>query len=207
MSNTVVAYIHGKGGTPSESKHYEPLFPQAEVLGLAVADESPWQAGQAIHRDMEQLRAGYERIILIANSIGAYYAMHAGIDSLISHAFFISPITDMKMLIRKMMANAGVSEEQLKEEGVIHTGFGEDLSWEYLSYVRRNPIVWNAATDILYGSRDTFTTLETVTAFAERHCASLTVMEEGEHWFHTDAQMRFLDEWIKEKADRCSRCF
>jgi hypothetical protein len=24
------------------------------------------------------------------------------------------------------------------------------------------------------------------------------VMEEGEHWFHTDEQMRFLDNWIKE---------
>jgi len=26
--------------------------------------------------------------------------------------------------------------------------------------------------------------------------AELTVMEEGEHWFHTDEQMRFLDNWI-----------
>jgi len=27
-------------------------------------------------------------------------------------------------------------------------------------------------------------------------CAELTVMEEGEHWFHTDEQMRFLDNWV-----------
>ena len=24
----------------------------------------------------------------------------------------------------------------------------------------------------------------------------LTVMENGEHWFHTEEQMKFLDEWI-----------
>ena len=28
--------------------------------------------------------------------------------------------------------------------------------------------------------------------------ASLTVMPGGEHWFHTDKQMRFLGEWITE---------
>ena len=33
-------------------------------------------------------------------------------------------------------------------------------------------------------------------AFAEKHKAGLTVMQGGEHWFHTEEQMRFLDEWI-----------
>ena len=34
--------------------------------------------------------------------------------------------------------------------------------------------------------------------FAERHHADLTVVPGGEHWFHTDEQMGFLDEWIRE---------
>lgn len=29
------------------------------------------------------------------------------------------------------------------------------------------------------------------------HNAQLTVMQNGEHWFHTEEQMRFLDNWIK----------
>jgi len=29
-----------------------------------------------------------------------------------------------------------------------------------------------------------------------RYGAELTVMEEGKHWFHTDEQMRFLDNWV-----------
>ena len=33
--------------------------------------------------------------------------------------------------------------------------------------------------------------------FADDHHAKLTVMTGGEHWFHTEEQMRFLDEWIK----------
>ena len=42
------------------------------------------------------------------------------------------------------------------------------------------------------------TSLETVRAFAEQHDAVLIVMENGEHWFHTDEQMQFLDDWIRK---------
>lgn len=31
----------------------------------------------------------------------------------------------------------------------------------------------------------------------ESHNANLTVMENGEHWFHTEEQVTFLDKWIK----------
>ena len=36
----------------------------------------------------------------------------------------------------------------------------------------------------------------------------LTVMERGEHWFYTEKQMRFLDDWIRscEGGDLCSHC-
>jgi hypothetical protein len=36
--------------------------------------------------------------------------------------------------------------------------------------------------------------------FIDAHNAELTVMEDGEHWFHTEEQMRFLDEWIKNNS-------
>ena len=97
-----------------------------------------------------------------------------------------------------MMQWANVTEQELESEGVIHTDFGEDLSWEYLSYVRSHPITWHAPTQILYGSNDHLTSLDTITDFANKHQATLTVMEGGEHWFHTEDQMLFLDNWIKE---------
>ena len=34
-------------------------------------------------------------------------------------------------------------------------------------------------------------------SFAEELGAGLTVMESGEHWFHTDEQMKFPDDWIR----------
>ena len=59
-------------------------------------------------------------------------------------------------------------------------------------------MVWNALTHILYGGKDTLTSLETISAFANRINASLTVMENGAHWFHTEEQMAFLDRWLKQ---------
>lgn len=97
-----------------------------------------------------------------------------------------------------MMRWAGVTEERLKMEGVIVTPFGEKLSWDYLCYVREHPVQWNAPTCILYGEKDNLTAYETVAAFAKEHRANLTVMNGGEHWFHTDEQLRFLDAWIRE---------
>lgn len=96
-----------------------------------------------------------------------------------------------------MMKWANVSEEELQERRLIETEFGETLSWEYLSYVRNHPIRWEVPTDILYGSMDNLTSLETVSSFAKNHQAKLTVMEKGEHWFHTKEQREFLDQWIK----------
>ena len=48
----------------------------------------------------------------------------------------------------------------------------------------------------LYGERDELTDMRTITEFAEKSGAALTVMPGGEHWFHTDEQLRFLDRWI-----------
>ncbi len=124
--------------------------------------------------------------------------MNAGIDDMIQKAYFISPIVDMEKLITNMMQWANVTEQELESEGVIHTDFGEDLSWEYLSYVRSYLITWHAPTQILYGSNDLLTSLETISDFANKHQATLTVMEGGEHWFHTEDQMQFLDRWIKK---------
>jgi len=192
----LVLYIHGRGGCARESEHYKPLFPECEVVGLDYQTFTPWESGKEIREAVTKLSAGYDSITLIANSIGAFFSMNAGIEGMIRRAFFVSPVVDMERLIRDMMSWAGVSETELKKKGVIPTSFGEDLSWEYLCYVREHPVCWTVPTRILYGGRDDLTSYETISAFAEAHGAELTVMEEGEHWFHTDDQMRFLDNWI-----------
>ena len=46
------------------------------------------------------------------------------------------------------------------------------------------------------------TSLETMTNFANKIHADLTVFDEGEHWFHTEEQMDFLDTWVKDSFGR-----
>ena len=196
-----VLYIHGKGGSAAESEHYIPLFPGRNVTGLDYQTVTPWDSGAEIGEAVRRLKGEYDDIILIANSIGAYFCMNAGIDGMIGKAYFISPIVDMERLILDMMGWAGVTEERLKAEGVIATAFGEDLSWDYLRYVREHPVKWEVPTEILYGGRDDLTSYETVAAFAGKTEAKLTVMDNGEHWFHTEEQMRFLDEWIRNSRN------
>ena len=82
------------------------------------------------------------------------------------------------------------------------------LSWDYLYYVRENPIIWKIPTHILYGEKDNLTAYGTIFEFAQRTHSTLSVMRNGEHWFHTEEQMKFLDEWIVENSkhnDRFSR--
>ena len=130
-------------------------------------------------------------------SIGAFFCMNADIGKYIDHAWFISPVVDMEKLITGMINLAGVTESELEKKQTIRTDFGEELSWEYLCYVRRHPVEWDVPTDILYGSKDNLTSIKTITDFSAAHNARLTVMENGEHWFHTEQQMLFLDNWIK----------
>ena len=192
----LVLYIHGKGGSSAESEHYKSLFSKYDVIGLDYQTFTPWETGKEIHTAVSKFKNEYEKIILIANSIGAFFCMNADISEWIEKAYFISPIVDMEKLILNMMSWANVTEEELKIRGIISTAFGEDLSWEYLCFVREHPVQWTVPTNILYGGKDNLTSYETITAFAEKYNCKLTVMENGEHWFRTETQMQFLDNWI-----------
>ncbi|MBQ9343391.1 MAG: alpha/beta hydrolase [Clostridia bacterium] len=194
--STAVVYVHGKDGLVQEAEHFKTLFPDCEVIGFDYMADNPWEAIPEFSTFFARLMPQYESIILIANSLGAYFSMESGIAPMIRKAFFISPIVDMEKLIQNMMSWKGVTEEELREQGVIPNEYGDDLSWEYLTYVREHPVDWDVPTEILYGDQDNLTSLETMTGFAEKHHAGLTVMQGGEHWFHTEKQMRFLDEWV-----------
>lgn len=197
--STLIVYIHGKGGSAKEAEHYRPLFPDGDVIGLTYKAAAPWEAKEEFPALLRAAREGYDHLILIANSIGAYFAMQALSEERIDKAYLISPITDMEKLIREMMRSAGVTESELEEKGEIPTPFGETLSWKYLSYVRAHPIEWKVPTEILCGEKDRLISEETIRSFARRSGANLTVMAGGEHWFHTEEQMAFLDEWITKR--------
>ena len=200
MKNLII-YVHGKGGSAGEAEYYKSLFPKDEVIGFDYRSQTPWEAKKEFSAFFAVQRSQCEHLTLVANSIGAFFALSSLDEMLVDRAYLISPVVDMEALICNMMQWANVTEQELAEQREIATDFGETLSWEYLCYVRQHPIIWNVPTCILYGERDNLTSLETVSAFAKQHRAELTVMPDGEHWFHTEEQMQFLNHWIRE----CSR--
>ena len=199
MMNTknIVIYVHGKGGSAEEAEHYKPLFPDSEIIGFDYRAQTPWEAKEEFAQFFAQQRQRCDKLTLIANSIGALFSLMSLDETLIDRAYLISPVVDMEKLIGNMLLWANVTERELEEKQEIPTNFGETLSWRYLCYVRERPVTWNIPTRILYGEHDDLTSMETVSAFAKETGAELTVMPGGEHWFHTEEQMRFLDAWIK----------
>lgn len=194
----LVIYVHGKDGTIEEAEHYKLNFPESDVIGFDYKSKNPWNAKSEFSIFYDLNANGYDSVLLIATSIGAFFSMTALAEKKISKALFISPIVDMEKLISDMMLWENISEDELCKKKEIPTDFGETLSWNYLRYVRNHPIKWNIPTYILYGEKDNLTSAETINAFAERVGANLTVMKDGEHWFHTDEQMKFLDAWIRK---------
>lgn len=198
-TNEAVLYIHGKGGNAGEAEHYRQFFPGRDVYGFDYKAENPWDAKKEFTDKAAELSENYDRIVLIAVSIGAYFSMNAAIGKFIDKAFFISPIVNMEKLILDMINWAGTSESELEKRRIIPVDFGDDLSWDYLQYVRSYKIRWDAPTEILYGSADHLQSMDTIQEFVTKISAKLTIMEGGEHWFHTDEQMSFLDQWLRTK--------
>ena len=195
-----ILYIHGKGGSHAEAELYQKSCEGFDVVGVDYDDYLPWIVNTQIEATYSKISEQYDKICVLANSIGAYFAMNALQNYCIEEALFISPILDMEKLILTMMSWANVSETDLRQQKEIPTKFGETLSWEYLCYVRNNPINWNIPTKILYAENDNLTDIQTVNSFVDTHNASLTVMENGEHWFHTREQLLFLNEWLRKQC-------
>ncbi len=98
--------------------------------------------------------------------------------------------------LQAVMDWANVTEQELSEKGEIATSFGQTLSWAYLRYVREYPVHdWQCPICILYAGQDNMTSRQTVEEFTLQHGAQLTIMDNGEHWFHTPEQREVLQAW------------
>ena len=196
VENAII-YIHGKYGTAEEAEYYKKFFNKADIIGFEYTSEYPWDFQKEFSNFIDNIYIKYKKISIIANSIGAYFTMLSLTNKNIEKAFFISPIVDMEKLITDMMFLENITEEELYKKKEIKSSFGETLSWDYLTFVRKNPIEWNVPTYILYGEKDNWTSYEIILNFTNKLKANLTIMRDGEHWFHTKEQMEFLNNWIK----------
>ena len=213
-SESLFLYIHGKMGCKEEAAHFaEIVCPKGyQVLSIDLPGHGertsetgrfvPWEVAPELRVVNDYAREHWNHVNLYANSIGAYFSLLALRDAKLEKSLFVSPILDMEKLIRDMMGWAGVTQEQLMEAGEIPTSFGEALSWKYLTYGLEHRIAkWDSPTAILYAGQDHLTARKTVEEFARRFGCTVTIMENGEHWFHTQEQLAVLDVWLQKETE------
>lgn len=191
-----IVYIHGLYGSSGESSFYDFLSSKYDVLGLDYADGNPWEVKDSLIYEFLELTKGYKEIYVIGNSIGAFYAYHYLATYRIKAAFFISPVTNMKSLIEGLMEKHRISLDKLEEERFIPLSDGRTLSYDF--YLSLGEEIWNVKTHILYGEKDKVVSQESLIEFVTNHHCSLSIMKNGEHYFHTPRQLNYIRKWITE---------
>jgi len=193
----VVVYIHGLHGSHEEAKDFNYFDKSYDVVGLEYEDKNPWELKEEIHEKFKKLTENYREIIVIANSIGAFYTYEYLSDFSISQAFFISPVASMSQLIFNIMMDNNISRGTLKEKGTIVCKDGTVLNYDFYNYLCNHKDSWNIPTNILYGSHDELVYIENIAEFLENHpLTKLTIMKGAGHFFHTDEEKQFIKDWL-----------
>lgn len=193
----VAVYIHGLYGSAEETKDYSYLKDEYDVVGLDYEDGNPWELKDTIRNEFEKITNNYKEIIVIANSIGAFYAYEYLSDFNIKQAFFISPVADMHQLIFGIMMSKDIHLETLKQERVIKIDDKTSISYNFYKSLENHPDNWTVPTEILYGERDNVIYIENIADFLAKHPNSkLTIKQGAEHYMHTEEEKEFIKKWI-----------
>ena len=201
--NKIVIYIHGLKGSYKEADDYS-FLTDYDIKGLDYEDGNPWEVGPIIKEKFEELIKPYEEVIVIANSIGAFYTYEYLYDYNIRHAFFISPIASMFKIVFDYIITGQVSKQELKEKRLVTAEDGTVVSYDFYEKYSKGDYHgnWNVPTDILYGSNDELVYIENIAAYlASRPLSRLTIKQGAEHWFHTDEEKSFIKDWILRSLD------
>ena len=206
-SRRVYLYVHGKNGSAAEAARFARTACLAgwQVLAVDLPEHGtrknspeklvPWVVTRELQAVYARMHPVWKHIRVYGVSIGAWFAMQALQTQTPEKALLVSPMVDMEKLILALMQQAGVTEEQLHAAGEIPTDFGETLSWPYLCWVREHPLQWHTPTQVLYGDKDALTSRAVMERFRRQSGAHLTILQGGEHWFHTPVQLAALESW------------
>ncbi len=211
-SNKVYIAVHGNMSNKEDqvikilaekvvSKGYQLLSFDLPEHGERKDDKDYLCKVQNCFKDLKQVieyaKKHYDEIYLWACSMGAYYSLVSYKDEDIKQCLFLSPVVNMKVIIDNMMLLSSVTEKELKEKQEIKTDFGQTLYWDYYKFVKENPIVsWNKNTYILYGNKDNLQEEKIIKDFCSKFNCELSVLETGEHFFHTEEQLEFYRNWL-----------
>lgn len=221
-SDKVFVFVHGQFGNKFEAESFARIavprgwqvlafdLPEHGERKNNVADSAnnfdPWHAVPEIRQILSELRRKNKRLALRATSIGAWFALLAAREIPIDCCLLVSPLLDMERMITGMMTTANVSEKELHDAGEIPTANGAVLSYDYLLYARNNRVSAPCKnTYVLRGENDAVIPFDTVSDFCKKNDCHLTVMPNGEHWFHTNAQCKFMADWEAAALDEFGR--
>ena len=194
----VAIYIHGLHGSAKEANDYKFLKDQYDVVGLDYQDGNPWELKETIQNEFKRLSKGYDEVVVIANSIGAFYACEYLSEYKIKQAFFISPIVSMFQMIVDLMAMYDIKDKELQKKEFIELDDGTVLSYEFYQHVSNDEDNWKVPTEILYGAYDEVVYTGSMMEFLENHPdARLTVLSDAEHYIGTPEEKKFIREWVK----------
>ncbi len=200
--NRVVVYIHGLNGSAKEANDFSYLSNRYDVKGLNYKDGNPWEVGKLIRNKFAKLIKPYKEVIVIANSIGAFYTYQYLSEFNIKKAFFISPIASMLQSIINLMNAYGIKDRDLQKQKFIELDDGTILSYDFYRQVSDEEDAWKVPTEILYGAYDEVVYFSNIMEFLENHpLTKLTIKEGGEHYFHTEEDKEFIKEWILKNID------
>ena len=193
-----VIYIHGLHGSFKEAEDYHYLK-DFDVIGLDYKDGNAWEVGPIVKEEFKRLIEPYQEVVVIANSIGAFYAYEYLNEFKIKQAFFISPIVSMSKIISDYIYTGQVSEKELKEKRFAKAKDGTLLSYDFYELYSKSDYHanWDIHTDILYGEHDELVYIENIADFLAAHLkAKLTIKRGAEHYFHTKEEKNFIKKWI-----------
>ncbi len=183
-------------------KGYQVLSFDLPEHGDRKGEETPCKVQHCVHELMEIVQyaqRNWDELSLFACSMGAYFSLLAYRDIELKTALFLSPVVDMERIIRNMMMWFQVTPERLETEKTIDTPVGQKLYWDYFCYVLEHPVDrWNVDTRILYGAKDNLVEFDTIRQFTEKFPCTLEIMDDGEHYFHTDEQLDVFKQWLEK---------
>ena len=188
-SEKVFLFVHGLHGRKEEALAFaEVAVPKGyQVLGIDLpVERKPWEVLPLLNEVCDYLYLHWQSVSVRANSIGSWFAMLALQNKIVAQALFVSPLLDMKKFI--------------EEQPMLKDGTRPDesnlLPNDYYGWVVNNPITqWDAPTYILRPDVDLVVSEAVGRDFLKQHKCQLTLMTDGEHWFHTPEQLTFLKAW------------
>ena len=192
-SEQAYIYVHGMNGSKDDAEGFAGVAERFgyQVVSFDVGSFDPVNTLPELEGVYSFAADRWKRLSLYAVSLGAWYSMVCFRGKPIAQTLLVSPVVSMVNLIERMMQNAGVTPELLREKGTI-----DSLSWEYYTFAKEHEITdWQCRTRILYPERDNITPRNEIEGFAEKFACELSVLPDAEHWIHTSRELEFLRRW------------